>query len=457
MIFESVQAMAVAVRRKEVSARELVDLHLAQIAKVNPQLNAVVELAHDWPQPADGPLSGVPMTVKGAWDCIGFHNTGGTVGRRDFIATTDAPVIARMRRAGAIPIAVTNLPEFSFAFESDNLISGRTNNPYAFDRSAGGSGGGGAAAIAAGCSPFEVGGDMGGSIRLPCHYCGIAGLKPTLGRVPLSGYFPGPFGPVTLLSTAGPMARFVDDLFPLLRLMAGPDGEDGNCVDAVLRDPSDVDLGRLRIAFHTGNGILAPDAEITQAVSRAAAALANAGLRVEEQRPAGIEECFEIFLGILGADGGAGLHALAAEAGTTELTPLTRGFLEVLEPYACSGAALAHLFVRRDLYRRNIAQFFRKHDALLCPVSAYAALPHGESVRNLAAFSYTIAHNLSGCPGAAVRYGTTAAGLPIGLQIVAAPWREDISLAVASWLEKNGGGFTPPSIAAPGNSHSPSR
>lgn len=446
MTYDSVLAMADAVRTGKIPARELVEAHLARIAEVNPKLNAVVELGRDFRFNADGPLAGVPMTVKGAWDCTGFHNTGGTAGRKDYVATSDAPVISRMRRAGAIPIAVTNLPEFSFAFESDNLLYGRSNNPYDLTRTPGGSGGGGSAAIAAGCSAFEVGGDMGGSIRVPCHCCGIAGLKPTLGRVPLTGYFPGPFGPVTMLATAGPMARYVDDLYPLLKLMAGSDSEDANTVDGVLRDPAAVRLAGLRVAFHGNNGVLAPAPEVEAVVGAAARAMTGVCGVVEEAIPDGMAECFEIFMGILGADGGEGLEHLKTDAGTELLSPLVAGFVDVLRPRACSGARFAELLARRDRFRSAVAQFFRKYDALICPVNAYPAIRHGESVANLASYSYTIAHNLSGCPGAVVRFGATGGSVPIGVQVVAPAWREDIALAVASYLEKNGGGFQPPVV-----------
>ncbi len=446
MIFDSAMAMAEAVRLRRISPRELVEAHLSRIAKVNPLLNAVVEIGRDFDFHGGGPLAGVPMTVKGAWDCTGFRNSGGTAGRRDFVAAGDATAIARLRAAGAIPIAVTNLPEFSFAFEADNRIHGRTNNPYDAARTPGGSGGGGAAAIAAGCSPFEAGGDMGGSIRLPCHSCGIAGLKPTLGRVPLTGYFPGPFGPVTMLATAGPMARHVDDLYPLLKLMAGPDGEDANAVDGVLRDPAAVRLGDLRIAFHGSNGVLAPDTEVMRAVEDAARTLDGACRSVEEAMPEGMAGCFDLFLSILGADGGAGLDQLKAESGTDVLSPLVEGFLEILRPRASSGARFGELLVQRDLFRRAVARFFCRYDALICPVNAHSAIPHGESVARLASYSYTMAHNLSGCPGAVVRFGTGPGGLPVGVQVVAAAWREDLALAVASYLENNGGGFRPPAL-----------
>ncbi|MDX1979703.1 MAG: amidase [Bryobacteraceae bacterium] len=446
-VFQTVRWMAEAIRTKQISARELMQAHLDRIAVANPALNAIVELDPeaalkaadhaDAQREPRGPLHGVPMTVKGAWDCAGMNNTAGTLGRKGHVAQQDATVIARMRRAGAIPFAVTNLPEFSLAFESDNLVYGRSNNPFDATRTPGGSGGGGAAAIASGCSPFEVGGDMGGSIRLPCHNCGIAGLKPTLGRVPLSGYFPGPFGLVTLLATAGPMARSVDDLYPLLELLSGPDGLDANVADARQHDPARVDVSRLRIAFHTDNGVIAPSSETSATVMAAAKALSATEVTMGEIPLTG---SYDIYMGLLGADGGAGLAQLTTICGTAENSAIFRGIMRLLAPRATNAEQFAALLFQRDVFRSQVAGFFQNYDVLLCPVNAYPALPHGTSWDHVEAFSYTMAHNLSGCPAATVRFGTSSEGLPIGVQVVAGHWREDIALAVAARLES----MTPP-------------
>src|SRR5581483_7746606 len=210
---------------------------------------------------AEGPLHGVPMTVKEAWESAGVPCTGGTLGRKGFIGARDCPVVARVRAAGAIPLGVTNTPELSMAFESDNLVYGRTNNPYDLTRTSGGSGGGGAAIIAAGGAPWEIGADLGGSIRLPAHFSGIAGIKPTAGRVPMTGYFPPSIGMVQMFCAAGPMARRVEDLALTLRLLSGPDGIDPACAPVPLGDPAAIDLKKLRVAFHTDNGVIAASPE----------------------------------------------------------------------------------------------------------------------------------------------------------------------------------------------------
>lgn len=445
LIFRSAKWMADAVRRREVSSVELVQAHLDRISAVNPRLNAVVEIDAEGAlalarkadsSTPDGPLHGVPMSVKGAWDCKGWLNSGGTLGRKDLIANQDATVIARLRAAGAIPLCTTNLPELSMAFESDNLIYGRSNNPYNLDRTPGGSGGGGSAAIASGCSPFEIGGDLGGSIRVPAAFCGISGLKTTVGRIPLSGYFPAAFGSIGLFATSGPMARYVEDLILLLPLIAGPDGIDLAAAPVPVGDPGAIDVPSLRIAFHIGNDV-SPDIDIT--VRKVAAAL-----NADEETPPGFDQAIDVFSSVLGADGGEGLRILCKMCGTREVSPLYQGALDWFANYKSTGAQLANALVQRDVYRLHLNLMFQRFDVLLCPVNTSTAYAHGKTVENLKGFVYSMAHNVSGCPAAVVRCGTDPNGLPINVQLVAAPWQEHKALAVASWLEKQFGGFVPP-------------
>lgn len=446
------------VRSREISSEALMAAHLGWIERVNPRIRAVTETDGERALEAarecdrrtpreDEPFYGVPMTVKGAWDWAGMRNSGGTVGMREHYPPRDAPVIARMRRAGAIPVAATNVPELSLAFESDNLLYGRTNNPYDLQRTAGGSGGGGAAAIAAGCSPVEIGGDMAGSIRVPAHCCGIAGLKPTLGRVPLTGYLPRPFGVATLFACAGPLARTVDDLAAVLPVIAGPDGADANAVPARLRHPGGYRIGSGRIGVLTGNGVCAVTPETAKTVIAAARALAESGVPVEEARPDGMEECFDLQWDLLGADGGRGLEQISRDCGTVENHGLFEGFVETLRPRACDAGRLLELLARRDQFRSRMAAFFTRYDALLLPACAFPALPHGYTVARMAAFSYTSAFNLGGSPAAVVRCGTSSEGLPIAVQVAAGAWREDIALAIAAELERHCGGYRPPALS----------
>jgi amidase len=462
LTFRSATSLAAAIRGKEVSSREVIEAHLEQIERVNPTLNAVVrvlaESARQQAREADqaiargdslGPFHGVPMTVKDAWEVAGVPSTGGTLGRANYIPQRDATVIARMRAAGAIPIGMTNLPELSLAFESDNLVHGRTNNPYDLARTPGGSGGGGAAAIAAGLSPIEIGADLGGSIRLPCHFSGIAGIRPTTGRAPMTGYFPPSLGWISHYCAPGPMARTVEDLAVALPVISGPDWMDAAVHDMPLRDWNGVSVKGLRVAVHTNNGILPARADVAATVIEAATALNNAGAIVEEAVPTCIEQSFGIFLGIATADGGEGLRMLLAMAGTQRTHALLDALFTMASEHKPAGF-LHGLLAQVDIYRSAMLGFLQKYDLILCPVNALPAIEHGTSYRQdvLPAFSYTIAFNLTGWPGAVVRCGTSSEGLPIGVQAVARPWREDVALAVAHELERALGGYQRPAMAA---------
>jgi amidase len=462
LVFDSALSLAAAIRTKKISSRELIDAHLAQIEHANPRLNAVVrvlgESAREQAGAADeglargrsvGPFHGVPMTVKDAWEVAGVPSTGGTMGRARHIPQRDATVVGRMRAAGAIPIAMTNLPELSLAFESDNLLYGRTNNPYNIARTPGGSGGGGAAAIAAGMSPIEIGGDLGGSIRLPCHFSGIAGIRPTTGRAPLTGYFPPCFGWTRLFAACGPMARAVEDLAAALPVISGPDWSDSGVEDVPLRDYQVVSPRGLRVAVHTDNGIMPARDDIAAIVMRAANALADAGAIVEEARPVGIEQCLDLFFGIASADAGEGLRTLLEMAGTERTHPFLDTLLTQWSEHKSAGF-LQSLFVQVDMYRSTMLSFLENYDLILCPVNALPAIEHGTSFQRdvLPAFSHTIAYNLTGWPGAVVRCGTSTEELPVGVQAVARPWREDVALAVAQHLENTLGGYQPPVLVA---------
>jgi len=275
------------IRERSISSRELISAHLERISAVNPLLHAAVEVqaehalsdaaAADQELAAGslrGPLHGVPFSIKDSIEQAGTRCTAGTWGRRAApLSTADATVVERLRLAGAIPIARTNLPDLLFAFESANLLFGQTNNPYDCARTSGGSSGGEAALIAACGSPLGLGSDAAGSVRLPAAFCGIVGLKPTSGRLPRTGHFPPAGGWLEAVWQIGPMARRVEDLILALRVLTGPDGIDPTVPDVPYRDPSRVKLSELRVAFFTDNGIAAADGEIAAVVRAAAAAL----------------------------------------------------------------------------------------------------------------------------------------------------------------------------------------
>ncbi len=459
IIYASAKTLAKAIQHKEVSSEEVVRTYLERIEEVNPSLNAVVQLTAEMAlaqaRAADkrlhqgeliGPLHGVPMTIKDSIETEGVICTGGTRGRANFIPSRDATVVARLRSAGAILLGKTNLPELSLAYETDNLIYGRTNNPYDLSRTPGGSSGGEAAIIAVGGSPFGLGADMAGSIRIPAHFCGIAGIKPTTNLVPRTGHFPPLGGILRPLWQIGPMARFVEDLILILPIIAGVDWCDPAIVPMPWKDPETVNLKDLRIAFHTYNGITPPTSETIEVVTRVAKTLSQEVLVVDEVRPPGIEETNEIRASLMGIDGGAGIQTLLQRVGTKEVHPLLECRQTRARSKPLTGESVVAILERWDHFRSTLLSFLQKYDIILCPVNPYPALPHGSTLNDKIydSFSYTRTYNLTGWPSAVVRAGTSMEGLPIGVQIVGRPWREDMVLAVAHSIEKTGGGWQPP-------------
>jgi amidase len=459
LLLASATRIAQAIREKKISSEEFVKTCMARIEEVNPRLNAVVQLPAERAlaaaREADaalargeirGPLHGVPFTLKDAIEAEGVISTGGTEGRRNHVPSADATVARRLREAGAILLSKTNCPELGWAWESDNLIYGRTNNPYDLTLSPGGSSGGESAVIAAGGSPFGLGSDAGGSVRFPAHCTGITAIKPTSGRVPRTGHFPGPGGTLDTLWQIGPLARYVEDLALVLPILSGVDWRDAAIVPLRLNHPSAADLQASRVAFHTDNGVAAPTAETIETIEKAAAALAEAGVRVEELRPPGIEQTYEIYLKLFSADGGAGIEALLREAGTKRVHPLMQRVLEIQRANALTTAEFSALVARWDAFRSAMLAFMERYDAILCPVAAFPGMVHGSTYNRLEAFSYTMTYNLTGWPAAVVRAGALPSGLPIGVQIVARPWREDVALALAQSIENSLGGYRPPAI-----------
>jgi len=452
------------IRERRISSVELIQAHLDQIAKVNPRIHAAIDVFADRAlaeaqaadaSPPRGPLHGVPFSVKDSIELAGSVSTAGTLGRKTAAPSTeDATLVARLRAAGAIPIARTNLPELLFAFESDNLLFGATNNPYDVTRTSGGSSGGEAALIAACGSPMGLGSDAAGSVRLPAAFCGIAGIKPTSGRLPRTGHFPPAGGWIETLWQIGPMSRRVEDLSAAMALLAGSDDRDPTCIAMELGDPAAVDLSKLRVAMYTANGIASTSADVARVVRTAAARLAAAVASVEEDRPACLERAYELEMKFLGADGGDGLRQYLAELGSTTVHPLFCGWLDKLHPYRTDAAGFAGYWAELDQYRAAMFAFLRRYDVILCPVYTQPALPHGASTldENFRGFSHTMAYNLTGWPGAVVRCGESDGGLPIAVQVVARPWREDVALAVAGWLEEAFGGWKAPALAGAGRS-----
>jgi amidase len=258
----------------------------------------------------------------------------------------------------------------------------------------------------------------------------------------LTGYFTPMAGLLKRFWQNGPMARRVEDLALGLAIMAGPDGHDPDVPPASLGEPSAVNLSTLRVAVHADNGLASPTPETAEAVQRAASALRDAGATVEEERPAALADAPGLFHRLVDADAGARLRAQVEALGTTEMHPLLAGLLEWVERSDGSARDLARLMAEWDAYRAAMQAFIGRYDAILCPVDAGPAREHGP-VRTS---SYAYAYNLTGWPGTVVRAGTSAEGLPIGVQIVAGPWREDVALALAACVEEATGGWLPPPL-----------
>lgn len=338
------------------------------------------------------------------------------------------------------------------AWETDNLLYGRTNNPWDVTRTPGGSSGGEAAAIASGCSAGGVGSDGGGSIRVPAHFSGICGLKPTPGRIPATGHFPASVGPFALLGVVGPMARTVADLKVLFEVMQGPDDGDPSAAPVPVHWPAAGELKKLRVGYFEDDGRTPVTAETRTAVRSAAQALEHAGFQVSQFRPEGLELAQQLWWKLFGVAGGMLLGPMM-RGHEGELSPILQEFTgRVAAGKSHTGQTLLDTWIERDVLRMQIFAQMREFPVLLCPVAAVPAFRHGErrwtiegqTVKYLDAWSYCEWFNLLGMPGAAVPLGRSAEGLPIGVQIVGLPWQEEVVLSVAAELEAQRGDWQGP-------------
>jgi Asp-tRNA(Asn)/Glu-tRNA(Gln) amidotransferase A subunit family amidase len=456
--------MAELVRQHAISPVELVQRHLDHIGKLNPKLNAYVQVdaegallraraaEHALMGGTFGPLCGVPLSIKSSIDVHGMRSETGSRLRAGRIADRDAPLVSRLKNAGAVVLGVTNAPELLMAWETDNLLYGRTNNPWDPQRTAGGSSGGEAAAIASGCSAGGVGSDGGGSIRVPAHFCGICGLKPTPGLIPATGHFPSSLGPFALLGVVGPMARTVRDLELLLEVIAGPDVGDPSFAPVPLRRPGQDAVGKIRIAYFEDDGRTPVTGETRKAVGRAAKALQGAGFEVEPFRPQGLEKARQLWWKFFGVAGGILLGRMLC-GHDAEISPILKEFNGwVAQEAAHTNETLLDTWIERDRVRIEVFEQMERFPVLLCPVASVPAFGHGErrwqidgqSVDYLDAWSYCQWFNLLGMPGATVPVSDSPEGLPIGVQIAARPWEEGLVLEVAKIIEEQCTGLGPP-------------
>ena len=459
-IYWSASRIAAEIRAGKLTSREIVDACIERIEQVNPKINAVVQLAAEPARKeADeldrltgsgqfkGPLHGVPITIKDSLDSEGIVSTGGTLGRKHFIPQQDAPVVARLRNAGAVLLGKTNTPELTLSGETNNLIYGRSCNPFDLERSPGGSSGGSAAIIACGGAALELGSDTGGSIREPAHLCGITGIKPTSGRTPRSGHIvPYGGGVMDSLTQIGPMARYVEDLVLALPIICGPDGRDPAVVPVAIGNSKQVDLSQLRIAWYVDNGIVPAADDIQRVVAETAQQLKARGFNIEQKLLPGMRELVSLSTELRESANAGLIMRLLKRYGTKQHGPDLDGYL------TAAGIASANsldpaLMEAIDEARSRALGFFADYDAILCPPSHALARPHGASHSDsFDDWSYVTIHNLLGWPGVSLRAGTSADGLPVGVQVVAAPWREDIALALASKIETLMGGYQKPPL-----------
>ena len=475
LIFMSATKLASQIRARKVSAVEAVESFIARQLDVNDEMRAVVmncySRARQEAKELDakaargewvGPLHGVPITLKDSLDAEGVISTGATYGRQQYIPQKDATVVARVRKAGAIVLGKTNTPEFTLGGLSgistaSNLLYGSSHNPYDLTRSTSGSSGGAGAIVAAGGAAFDIGSDWGGSIRGPAHNNGIAGIKPTSVRVPRTGHIVDYGGIFDLWQQLGPLCRRVEDLALITPIIAGPDFHDASCAPVPWSDPTAVDLKKLKVAFVTDNGATgrnATDEDTKKTVRQAAKWLEDAVAAVKEDAPKSIlDELADARRKLSQGDGGAFYQRLADKWGTKNFSPQRKAMMATAKPL--TSAELVEAWEQHDSCKSRMLDWMKSYDVLICPVAGKPAQPIDEEPRAPgevaggpdSGWPYTGVFNCTGWPVVVVRCGSSADGkLPIGVQVVAAPWREDLCIAVASYLESRSGGWQRPPI-----------
>jgi Asp-tRNA(Asn)/Glu-tRNA(Gln) amidotransferase A subunit family amidase len=445
LVEQSLCALARLIRQREVSAVEVAEAHLDRIERINAGLNAIVTLAPDVIERARaaeaallrgdevGSLHGVPVTVKDTIDTAGLRTTSGSKIRVDYVPAVDAPAVARLKAAGAIVLGKTNAAEMAMDYTADNPVFNRTNHPLDPRLTPGGSSGGEAVAIATHMSPGGIGSDLAGSVRIPAHFCGICGLKPTTGRIPGEMQFPPSIGPYSLGAVIGPMARTAGDL----RLL----------FSALSRDPferSSFDLRGTRVAWYTDDGVARVTEETANAVARAARALSDAGLIVEEGLPPHVERGYEMWLKVFSRASVVQLRSVYKgreseggnfvrwRLGTADDTPTP-----TLDEYIAG-------WMERDRLREELLQWMETTPIIIAPVGATPAYPHdtlkvtvgGSTFGTFKAFSYAQTFSVFDLPVVTVPVGKSNDGLPIGVQIAGTPFAEESILAAAEIIEK---------------------
>lgn len=470
----SATVLAERVRTRAVSSQELVEAHIEAVRRVNPALNAMVadrfDAARAEARAADErlrtvddprslpPFHGVPCTIKESFALTGMPNTAGLVARRGRLSATDAPSVARLRSAGAIPLGVTNTSELCMWMESSNQVYGRTRNPYDLERTVGGSSGGEGALVGSGALPFGLGSDIGGSIRMPAFFNGVFGHKPTGTLVPGTGQFPPAPGDARRMLSTGPIARRAEDLYPLLKILAGPDGVDPTCVPWELRDPATVDLHGLTVWDVRDVTAIAPSEELLAAQDRAAEALARRGARVRRASVPEFGRAIEVWAARMHDGGGPSFAELLGEGTAVNpwrelarwalgrsahtLPALGLAALEGLPEKFPGHHARSRTMLEK--LRARVAGLLGDTAVMLRPSYARTAPRHGWALALPVQWGYTAAFNALEYPVTQVPLGLGRGGLPLGVQVAGPHGRDDLTLAVALALESELGGWVPP-------------
>ncbi|HUE61363.1 MAG TPA: amidase family protein [Acidimicrobiales bacterium] len=452
----TLRQQAAAIRDRRISSRELLDEYLSRIERINPALNAVVTLdegpARDAAARADeatagaghlGALHGLPVTIKDAIETAGIRSTGGAHELVGHVPDRDAPAVASLKEAGAIVFGKTNAPRWSGDIQTFNDVFGTTNNPWDHSRTPGGSSGGAAASVSAGLTSFELGTDIGGSVRIPSNFCGVFGHKPSFGIVPQRGYLDHVGGGLidADINVFGPIARSAGDLSTLIDVLARPTGEDAKAWTLNLPAPRHGDIRQYRVGTWLDDPAGEVATEVGDVLTTAAESLSKAGARVTDTHP-------PIAL------------AEAAALFSSLITPAISVSTDKEIGDAISGSHRAWLdnHEARTQMRSIWQEWFRDFDVLLCPVTPMAAFPHdqagsimdrsltinGRTRPQIDTLTWTGLVGVVYLPSTVVPVGLTSDGLPVGVQVVG-PYLEDrTSLFVAGELESLTGGYTPP-------------
>ena len=465
--------LARAIRTGETTSRDVVEAHIEQLERTHERINAIVVDRYDAARAdADAadeavraaadpdelpPFHGVPCTIKESIAMAGMPNCAGLVSRSAWRATENAPTVQRMIDAGAIPLGVTNTPELCLWIETENRQYGRTHNAYDRTRTAGGSSGGEGAVVGSGGSPLGLGADIGGSIRMPAFFNGVFGLKPSPGLVPSTGQFPvTETETAAMMLTIGPITRRAEDLMPMLRVIAGPDGIDPYVREMPIGDPADVSIAGMRVLHERGHVVHQGQPRAARGAQRAAEALEAAGATVEVTPLKSMKRALELYLAVLKLEAGVSVRDLIVAEGSEHVTvrkglqrkgPHTRALRLLLMSEWMTGkmpqGRMTKQVAAREAFAREVTDAIGD-GVLLHPTHPRVAPKHGQTIGKPWLLTTTAVFNLAGVPVAQIPLGLNARGLPLGVQAAAGPGRDHVAVAVALELERALGGWVPP-------------